>query len=55
MIAFSFIGEKSDYFKERLGFPQGYEVGLSVLLSYADESGVKPPHELDMGKVSWVE
>jgi len=30
-------------------------IGLSVLLGYADESGVKPPHEVDMGKVSWAE
>ena len=55
MIAFSFMGDKGQHFKQRLGFPEGYEVGLSVLLGYADESGIKPPHELDMRKVSWVE
>ena len=54
MIHYAFMGDKGDYFKERLGFHEDYEVGLSVLLGYADESGVKPPHELDIGKVSWV-
>jgi len=54
MINYAFMGDKGQYFKERLGFPEGYEVGLSVLLGYADELGVKLPHELDMGKVSWV-
>jgi nitroreductase len=55
MIQFAFMGDKGDYFKKQFGFPEGYDLGLSVLLGYADESGVKPPHELDMGKVSWVE
>jgi len=55
MIQFAFMGGKGDYFREKLGFPEDYDLGLSVLLGYADESGVKLPHELDMGKVSWVE
>jgi nitroreductase len=55
MIAFSFMGEKGQYFKERLGFPGGYDLGLSVLLGYADEAGVKAPHELDLSKISVVE
>jgi hypothetical protein len=54
MIHFSFDGDKRDYFKERLGFPEGYDLGLSVLLGYADEAGIKPPHELDAEKVSWI-
>jgi len=55
MIAFSFMGDKGDYFKQRLGFPENYDLGLSVLLGYADESGVKAPHELDLTKISTVE
>jgi len=54
MIQFAFMGDKGEYFKKQLGFPEGYDLGLSVLLGYADESGVKPPHELDMSKISWV-
>jgi nitroreductase len=54
MINFSFMGEKRQYFKERLGFPEGYDLGLSVLLGYADEAGVKEPHELDLSKITVV-
>jgi nitroreductase len=50
MIHFSFDGEKRDYFREKLGFPEGFDLGLSVLLGYADEAGVKEPHELDFDK-----
>ena len=55
MINYAFMGDKGDYFKERLGFPEDYEVGLSVLLGYADEVGVKPPHELDLNKITVIE
>ena len=55
MIRFSFEGGKEDEFKTRLGFPDGYDIGISVLLGYADDSGVKAPHELDMSKVSYIE
>lgn len=55
MISFSFVGSKRDYFKERFGFPAGYDIGLSVLLGYADESGVKPPHEADLSKILVIE
>jgi len=55
MVRFSFEGDKGDYFKKELCFSDGYDLGLSVLLGYADESGVKPPHELDMSKISVAE
>ncbi|MCL2638334.1 MAG: nitroreductase family protein [Oscillospiraceae bacterium] len=55
MINFSFMGEKGEYFKEKLGFPADYALGLSVLLGYADEAGIKEPHELDLSKLSVVE
>ncbi len=45
--------ERADELKQRLGFPEGYDFGMSVLLGYAQEPG--KPHEPDMGKVSFVE
>ena len=54
LAAFSFAGDKGDYFKERMGFPEGYEIGIAVLLGYAETPGSKP-HEPDMSKISWVE
>jgi nitroreductase len=54
LAAFSFAGEKGARFKVRLGFPEGYEIGIAVLLGYAANEGGKP-HEPDMGKISWVE
>jgi nitroreductase len=50
----SFNGEKGEYFKKRLGFPDGYELGLSVLLGYAANPGGKP-HELDLSKITIIE
>ena len=55
LISFSFSEEKGEYFKKKFGFSDGYEIGLSVLLGYAEETGVKPPHELDLKKISIVE
>ena len=55
LIEHSFSGDKGDYFKKQFGFPDGFEIGLSVLLGYAEEAGVKPPHELDLEKISVVE
>lgn len=40
-------------FQRRLGFPDGYAFGCSVLLGYANTA--KPPHEPDRGKIIWVE
>ncbi|MDR1332503.1 MAG: nitroreductase family protein [Tannerella sp.] len=51
--AFSFAGEKGTEFKTRLGFPKGYEIGIAVLLGYAENLGGKP-HEPDVSKISWV-
>jgi nitroreductase len=50
----SFTGDKGEYFKERLGFPKGYELGLSVLLGYAENPNGEP-HELDYNKISIIE
>ncbi len=39
-------------FSERLGFPEGYEFGCSVLLGYANT--VKEPHEPDLDKITFI-
>ena len=48
-----FSDSKKDYFAEKLGFPQGYEFGMAVLLGFEREPG--KPHEPDMGKVSFID
>lgn len=52
--AFSFAGEKGSEFKRRLGFPDGYEIGIAVLLGYATNPGGKP-HEPDLSKITIIE
>lgn len=52
--AFSFAGNRADYFKAELGFPEGYEIGIAVLLGHAETPGGKP-HEPDLNKISWIE
>lgn len=54
LAAFSFVGEKGTEFKQRLGFPEGYEIGIAVLLGHASEPGGKP-HEPDLKKISTVD
>ncbi|MDR0381761.1 MAG: nitroreductase family protein [Oscillospiraceae bacterium] len=49
-----FAGEKGAEFGRRLGFHEGYDMGLGVLLGYAKETGGKP-HDLDPAKISFVE
>ena len=45
-------GPRGDEFKKRLRFPDGYGFGIAVLAGTA-KSG-KAPHELDMGKVTYI-
>jgi nitroreductase len=52
--AFSFAGDRNDEFKRRLGFPDGFEIGLTVLLGYAAYADGKP-HAPDYGKISYIE
>lgn len=54
LAAFSFAGENGAAFKKRLGFPEGYEIGISVLLGYARNAGGKP-HAPDESKISVIE
>ncbi|MDR2132892.1 MAG: nitroreductase family protein [Clostridiales Family XIII bacterium] len=52
--ALSFAGEKNAEFKKRLDFPEGYDIGLAVLLGYAENPGGSP-HEPDLSKIIWIE
>ena len=54
LAVFSFVGVRGSEFKERIGFPEGYEIGIAVLLGYAENPGGQP-HELDFSKISWIE
>lgn len=53
MFRLCFAGSRAEEFKQRLGFPEGFESGLAVLLGYAEKQG--HPHELDYSKISFVE
>lgn len=44
--------EKAEEFKKRLGFPDGYVFGCSVLLGYVNTS--REPHKPDHNKISVV-
>lgn len=48
----AFTGSKGEEFKRRLGFPEGYEFGCSVLLGYAKTA--RAPHTPDLGKISYI-
>lgn len=45
-------GLRSEEFSKRLGFPEGYAFGCSVLLGYANTT--KPPHVPDKDKIIFV-
>ncbi len=45
-------GLRAEEFSKRLGFPDGYAFGCSVLLGYANAT--KPPHEPDRDKISFI-
>ena len=45
-------GPRGDEFKRRMHFPDGYAFGIAILVGTA-LSG-KEPHELDMGKVTFI-
>jgi len=53
MIAHCFAGNRAAQFKQQLGVPEDFEIGLAVLLGYAEKPG--QPHELDYSKISFVE
>lgn len=43
------MGDKAEYFKEKLHFPENYEFGLAILLGKSANS--KVPHQLDLDKI----
>lgn len=47
-------GDKREEFISRLGFPEGYEFSIAVLLGYAKNPDGKP-HEPDLSKISFVD
>jgi len=53
LAAFSFAGDRRSEFKRRLGFPDGFDIGIAVLLGYAETPGGKP-HEPDLSKISFI-
>jgi nitroreductase len=44
--------ETAAYWKEKLGFPEGYEYGLAVAVGYAADEG--KPHDIDLEKISYI-
>jgi len=54
LAAFSFADDKNAEFKRLLNFPEGYEIGIAVLLGYAANPGGKP-HEPDLSKITVIE
>ncbi|NLF26631.1 MAG: nitroreductase [Clostridiales bacterium] len=52
MASLPLSGGRGAEFIARLGFPEGYVFGCSVLLGYANTK--KPPHEPDESKISFI-
>lgn len=52
MIHFAFAGDKADYFRNKLGISDGFDIGIAVLVGEAVQKCA--PHEPDMAKVSFV-
>jgi nitroreductase len=53
MARFPFDSDMSADFKKRLGFPDGFEFAIAVLVGVSSAPG--KPHEADTGKISWLE
>lgn len=49
----AFAGEKSDEFKQKLKFPEGYEFGIGILLGHTDTPTA--PHEPDQAKITIIQ
>ena len=52
MAAVPLSGEKGESYKERIGFPDGWEFGMSVLVGYAKAAGA--PHAPDTTKIRYL-
>ncbi len=53
MAALPFTGSKGDSFKKKIGLPDGWEFGISVLVGYPIGTGT--PHEPDTTKIRFIE
>jgi nitroreductase len=49
----AFLGSRKEEFKQRLGFREGFECGLAVLIGYAATPA--NPHEPDETKITMIE
>ena len=48
------MGDRGSEFKAKLGFPEGYEYGLAVMVGYGAAAPASP-HEPDMAKISYID
>lgn len=55
LASFPFAGGKGAKFSKRLKFPEGYRIGLGVLLGYAAKPvGKRKPYELDWSVIGFI-
>ncbi|MCL2703402.1 MAG: nitroreductase family protein [Defluviitaleaceae bacterium] len=52
MLRIPLNGARGEEFKQKIGFPEGWEFGMSVLVGYAGKPGT--PHEPDMSKIRYI-
>lgn len=52
LAAIPFKGPKGEEFKSRIGFPEGYEFGIAVLVGHPVGEGT--PHQPDTGKIRYL-
>jgi len=53
MAAIPFYGANGEAYRQKAGFSEGWEFGMTVLVGYAEKPG--KPHEPDMSKIRFVE
>jgi hypothetical protein len=52
MAGIPLAGAQGEDFKRRIGFPEGWEFGVAVLVGFAKGAGT--PHAVDMSKVRFL-
>jgi len=52
MARFPLSGPHGEYYRRHMRFPDGYEFAISIALGAANKT--RTPHELDMGKVTYI-
>jgi len=52
MTEMPFVSEKAAYFKEKVGWPEGYEFMIGLIAGYGDMKAA--PHAIDEGKIKYV-